>query len=127
MTAFACMRLFDEETLTLDSNGEARPVKTVRILNWFDTQYVRVTYAGVLPEYTSLQVGVEYSRDGGETWDQLVELGPALESGTVGPIVSNFTDIGVFMGGADDVLIRAFISGPADTTVTLHYIELFFR
>lgn len=125
--AFASMDLLEECTLTMDTSGELRPAKGVRKCDFLDTQYVRLTYDGVLPEYTSLQVGIEYSTDDGATWSALMESGPALESGNTEPVLSYWNEINSFMSGLGDVLIRLVITGAAGIQFTLYYVQLHFR
>lgn len=123
---FASMDLLEECTLTMDTSGELRPAKSVRRMDFLDTQYIRLTYDGVLPEYTSLQVALEYTEDGGETWQPLMDAGPALESGNTDPVLSMWSDV-QFMNGKGDIKIRVVVSGAADIQFTLYYVQMHFR
>lgn len=125
--AFSAWDLLEESTLTMDTSGELRPAKTVRKVDFVDTQYLRISYDGIVPEYTALQVGIEYSTDAGETWGPLIEPGPALESGNTAPVLSNWNEVYTLTNGVGDLLIRLVITGAADIQFTLYYVQVHFR
>lgn len=124
---FAAMDLLEESTFTMDTSGELRPAKAYRRCDFYDTQYVRVTYDGIVPEYTSLAVGIEYSTDNGANWSPLIPAGPALESGNTEPVLSDWNEIYSFMQGLGDVTIRLVITGATDIQFTLYYVQMHFR